>query len=147
MIEHAWSIACARSSTDKETNNLSIFDVIEQLNVLGPLPDPATKSAVPITYEIVSLWYRADPKAPEETVGRIRLVGPNEAEVFGQEFPVNLIDHPRMRTQLRSLGFPMLGAGRYMFLVEIRRNNNLESAARIPVQLESVAQPTAAPVA
>ena len=145
MIDHVWSVICSRSSTDKETNNLSLFDIIEQLNVLGPLPDAGAKNAVPVAYEIVSLWARSGAE-PEESTGRVRLVGPNGAEAFTQEFPVNLTGHARMRTQLRTVGFPILGSGRYVFFIEIRRpNDNWESVARIPVQLESVAEPVTTP--
>ncbi len=141
MIDHVWSVVCSRSATDRETNNLSLFEVIEQLNVLGPLPDPATKVALPIPFEIVSLWSRAQPGEAEESRGRVRLLAPNGNEVFAQEFPINLMENPRMRTQMRSVGFPVLGTGRYTFTVEIQRAaETWESVARIPVQLESIAQ-------
>jgi hypothetical protein len=141
MIDHVWSVVCSRSATDRETNNLSLFEVIEQLNVLGPLPDPVARVALPIPFEIVSLWSRSQPGEAEESRGRVRLLAPNGTEVFAQEFPVNLMENPRMRTQMRSVGFPVLGTGRYTFAVEIQRAaDNWESVARIPVQLESIAQ-------
>jgi hypothetical protein len=141
MIDHVWSVVCSRASTDRETNNLNLFDVIEQVNVLGPLPDPGAKVALPIPFEIVSLWSRRQPAEAEESRGRVKLLAPNGTEVFAQEFPVSLMENPRMRTQMRSVGFPMSGTGRYTFTVEIQRaGGDWESVARIPVQLESIAQ-------
>jgi hypothetical protein len=144
MINHVWSVVCGRSSTDRETNNLSLFDVIEQLNVLGPLPDAGAGAAIPVPFELVSLWSRAQAAEGEESTGRAKLIAPSGAEAFVQEFPINLTANQRMRTQLRSIGFPLLGVGRYTFTVEIRRADQVwETVARIPVQLESVAQPPA----
>jgi hypothetical protein len=141
MIEHIWSVLCARSATDRETNNLSLFEILEQVNILGPLPDPGANAAFPMQYEVVSLWARANSAEAEESRGRIKLIAPSGAQVFAQEFPVNLSENLRMRTQLRSMGFPLLGPGRYRFEVEIQRaNENWETVARIPLQVESIAQ-------
>jgi len=146
MIEHVWSIICGRSSTDRETNNLSIFDVIEQINVLGPLPDASAHGAIPIQYEVLSLWSRSQPAEQEESTGRISLLSPTGTEVFTQSFPVSLQQHERIRTQMKSMGFPILGAGRYVFLIEIlRANDHWDTVARLPVQLVSTA-PAPAPV-
>jgi hypothetical protein len=144
MIDHVWSVVCGRSSTDRETNNISLFDVIEQLNVLGPLPEPAARVALPIPFEVVSLWSRSNPDLAIESRGRVKMIAPNGDQAFVQEFPINLNENPRMRTQLRSVGFPLLGTGRYIFTVEILRAGDIwETVARIPVRLDSVAQAAA----
>jgi hypothetical protein len=144
MIDHIWSIVCGRSTTDRESGNISIFDVVEQVNVLGPLPDPATRPAIPMQYEIVSLWARQQLDQPEEAQARVRLIGPNNAEILGQGFAVNLTQHVRMRTQLRSIGFPVVGTGIYTFYVDIQRaNEEWENVSHIPVQVVTMAQPPA----
>ncbi len=141
MIDHVWSVVCSRSTTDRETNNISLFEVLEQLNMLGPIPDPNAHVALPVQYEVVSLWVRANAADAEESAGRIVLTAPDGIEIYSQEFPVNLTQHDRMRTQARSFGFPVHGAGRYLFKIEIRRaGNNWETVARIPIRLESIAQ-------
>jgi hypothetical protein len=142
MIQHVWSVLCSRSSTDRETNNLSLFEIIEQLNVLGPLPDLGAKVAIPVQLEIVSLWSRSQSGEAEESRGRLTLLSPSGLEAFTREFVVNLVEHDRMRTQLRLMGLPLFGTGRYTFTVEIQRaNEQWEVVARIPLQLESIAQP------
>lgn len=141
MIDHVWTVICSRSSIDSETKNVSLFNVIEQVNVLGPLPDPAEKAAAPIAFEAVTLWTRSNLAEAEESRGRLKLISPNGTEALTQEFAVNLTEHVRLRTQLRSMGFPLLGAGRYIFTIEIQRaNNTWETVARVPVQLDSIAQ-------
>ena len=146
MIEHIWSIACERSTTDRETNNLSLLNILEQVNLLGPAPDPAAKMALPLHFELTSLWCRSNPDQAEESIGRIKMRAPNGAEILESEFPVDLTQNIRMRTQMRSIAFPLLGTGRYTFTVEIRRaDGNWEHVARIPLQVESLAQVAAAP--
>jgi len=142
MIEHIWTVLCTRSSIDRETNNVSLFEVIEQLNVLGPLPDVAARAALPMQFEIVSLWARANAGEPEESTGRIVLIAPNGLEVLSHVFPVSLTEHTRMRTQMRSVGFPLLGRGRYVFRIELQDTGGTwNQVARIPVEVESIAQP------
>jgi hypothetical protein len=147
MIDHIWRVVCAKSSTDRETNNLSLFDVLEQVNVLGPVPEPGQQAALPMPYELVSLWARSNPAQPEESTARIKLLGPNSATLLTQDFQINLNPFVRVRTQMRALAFPLSGQGRYVFVVEIRRTEeNWEVVAKIPVQLETVAQfPVGAP--
>ena len=45
MIEHAWSVLCTRSVTDRESNNISLFEVIEQISTVGPAPPPGAPTA------------------------------------------------------------------------------------------------------
>jgi len=144
MINHIWTVLCTRSSTDRETNNISLFDVIEQLNVLGPMPEVTANVALPIPYEVVTLWARAQPTEAEESAARLILIAPNNAEIHTQPFSVNLTQKSRMRTQLRSVGFPLRGPGRYIFKLEIQRaNGNWEPVAHIPVEVASIAQANA----
>jgi hypothetical protein len=145
MIEHVWTVVCGRATTDKETNNISLLEVIEQLNLLGPAPDPSVRIAVPIPFECVSLWSRSNLAEPEESLGRLKIIAPNGTELLVQEFPVNLSQDIRMRTQMRSIGLPLAGTGRYMFTVEIRRvSGEWNVVARIPVQVEAISQVPAA---
>jgi hypothetical protein len=90
MIDHVWTVVCSRSATDRESNNLSLFDVLEQINLLGPLPDPGARVALPLQYEVISLWTRANPDDAEESTSRIRLMSPNGTEAFRRDFAVSL---------------------------------------------------------
>lgn len=59
MIHHAWTVLCARSLIDRDTNNISL-DVLEQLNVQIPPPlQGAGGFVLPARLEVVSLWFRA----------------------------------------------------------------------------------------
>jgi len=148
MIDHVWSVLCGRSTTDRDSNNISLFEILEQINLLGPVPEPSAKAALPMQFEVVSLWSRANLGEPEESSGRIKMIAPNGTVTLTHEFPVALTENPRIRTQMRSIGFPLLGAGRYTFTVEIRRaNDTWDTVARIPVQVESMAQAPVDPVA
>ena len=110
--------------------------------MLGPLPDAAARTALPIQFEIVSLWARANAGEAEVSTGRITLIAPGGAEALSHVFPVNLSENIRMRTQMRSVGFPMLGAGRYEFRIELQRADGIwDRVARVPIQVESIAQP------
>lgn len=146
MIDHIWSVVCGRSTTDRESNNISLFEIIEQINLLGPvgpIPEGVAGAALPLSFEVVSLWSRSNHAEPEESTGRIRMVAPNGMQMLENIFTVNLAENVRMRTQMKSMFFPLsgVGTGRYTFTVEIQRaNGNWEVVARIPVQVETMAQ-------
>jgi hypothetical protein len=144
MINHVWSVFCSRSSTDRETNNISLFGVIEQISVLAPDPLPPGVGGVPMESELVSLWSRENLDQPERAGGRARLLAPDGNVAFSQEFDINLMEHARMRTQLRLNGFPLQGFGLYSLLVEQRQaDETWKQVALIPVQVVRLTQPVA----
>jgi hypothetical protein len=38
MVEHIWTVLCSHAVVDKDTNNVSLHNVIEQVNVKGTIP-------------------------------------------------------------------------------------------------------------
>ena len=61
MIEHIFSVVCSGISIDAETNAISLFKVLEQLNVFTDSEQPLR---IPIHFEILSLWTRRSPEIP-----------------------------------------------------------------------------------
>ena len=61
MINHIWSVLCQRSVIDSKSNNISLIDIFEKLEVNLSVPvsegkNKVKKINVPVNYEIVSLW-------------------------------------------------------------------------------------------
>ena len=53
MIHHVWTVLCSRALIDRDSNNISIHNVLEQLNIAAP---PQPDLALNIHFEILSLW-------------------------------------------------------------------------------------------
>ena len=138
MIHHAWSVLCSLSSLDKETNNLSLFNVLEQFNIAGPREDE--RGLLPIACEIDSLWVRLEGK-PARGFTRTVVVGPSGETHPTKEMMVDLAgDVDRFRTRLRMVGLPFLGYGVYWMDVEFRPDGSdkWDRVARVPLQVSSI---------
>jgi len=132
MIEHAWTVVCSKSSVDNQSNNISLFEILEQINLAGSVPSDAV---LPMSFDIVSLWYRiAD--GLDQASGRVLLVDPANVERPLGEFTVDLNTNPRMRTIHRVNGLPINGRGTYFFRIELRRGDEWNIEASIPLQVD-----------
>jgi hypothetical protein len=61
MIQHVWSVLCARAVIDSESNTISLFDVVEQIVAIGPgiaAIGPGAEGVAPVSLELVTLWSR-----------------------------------------------------------------------------------------
>ena len=117
-----WAILCERVAIDRETNNLSLFNVIEEVTVPAQPPlslsEAIPKGVIPATFELVVLWVRSDLDVPERGLGRIRILIPDVSEEITQEYEVDLSQFLRLRARLRLPGIPAGGGGIYSFIIE-----------------------------
>ena len=149
MLVHVWSVLCLKSVIDQESNNITLMDCLEQINLkASPLPLASASISLPVNYEMVSFFTRADDNQPSRGEGRVSIVGPLGTVI---EEPISIIvdltTHERIRVRNRIAGLPIRGSGRYKFLVQYRNDgeSNWIDAARVPLQVvleasEEVAQ-------
>lgn len=80
MIRHAWTAISRGASVDRESNNVSLFDVLEQIQV-EMVPPPGLGAdelvGIPCEFRIVSTWYR-EGAAPEKGRARFKILGFNK---------------------------------------------------------------------
>lgn len=134
MINHVWTVLCTRSVIDIETNNVSIQDVIEQLNIPG---DPKPDGLLAIPFEIISLWIRFDPKIPGQGLERISFVTPSEKSTVVAESPIDLSTAERQRNRIRFPGLPIAEEGRHYFQIEYKQDNGeWTKAATLPISIQ-----------
>jgi hypothetical protein len=134
MAQHIWSILCTRTIVDERTHNVTIVDVIEQLNIESPPPQTGPITMIPINYEIVSLWMRDRPEVAEDKDARLKCVLPNGQTVTAVPFKITLTNL-RYRTVASANGLPFVGAGIYSFEIEVRESEGWKSVARLPLQV------------
>lgn len=138
-MKHAWTILCRKSSIDKDTNNLSLFDSFEELHVTptDKLPDKA-KQGLPVNFEIVSLWYDNDPSTESKGTLRIELYDSKNKKFkeFDHEFVIPK-NFKRMRTRIRMIGLPMSEAGDYIFKIKYQKSDqtNYTLATELPFEI------------
>ena len=117
-----WAILCERVTIDRETNNLSLINVIEEVAVPAQPPqdlsEAISQSVIPANFELVTLWSRSNPEYPERWIGRVRIVVPDGPESITQEHEIDLTQFLRLRSRLKLPGIPAGGEGLYLFRIE-----------------------------
>lgn len=146
MIDHIWTVICSNVVTDKETNNLSLHNVIEQLSI-EPIPDAAEEQLeveeqdryiVPYRITVATLWSRRDLNKGSIGYGKISFISPTgEQLIEPAEFEINVFDNRRFRSKGNFRGVPITGPGKYLFKVEFKidETSNWNTAAEVPLEI------------
>ena len=118
MIKHVWTVVCQNVIIDRNTNNLSLQNIFEQIDIQG---EPTPKAKVPIKFDVVSLWTRTNPDIPSRGQMRLSLLSPSGEKIGGREGEINLVDTERYRIVTHFPGLPAEEAGRHIFKIELQQ--------------------------
>lgn len=151
-LRHAWSILCTSSTLDQETNNLSLNNLIEQLNVNIGKEDAKKKSEdgsqgymIPVQLEVITRVIKRDPQMNLAFEIKIDLLDPSN-KVLASHSPgtiglKNGVKNMRIRSRLP--GFPVTAPGTYTLSVQLKEAGESEytEVDRLPldVSLDEVA--------
>ena len=134
MISHVWTVICSRVVVDKESNNLSIQNVLERVTIHGePMPD----TLLPMPFDLVTMWTRVAPDIPARGIVRMQMQFPSGKVYESHEAEVNVLEHLYFRFKIHFAGLPMAEAGRHLFVVELKNEDTDEwqRVAAVPLQL------------
>jgi hypothetical protein len=115
---------------------LTLIDTAEEVSVRGVLPPE--RVAVPLELALATFWVREKPDAVELGQTRFAVRSPAGEELdFGAPVDVDLQTEPRVQTVGRIEVMPLLGAGRYEFVVQYRRQGDQEwgNCAQVPLDV------------
>ena len=116
-----WAVLCQSSSVDRETNNVSLFNVFEEVRVQAP-PEPATPAlpygAVTSALEFIALFRRSDINSGERLSGRFRIQTPLGTGSDPLPIEIDLTSSLRHRVRIRLPALPISGEGTYLFTIE-----------------------------
>ncbi len=136
MIQHVWSVLCSTSLVDKDTNNVSLIDVIEQWNIPHEAQFPIN---IANPFYLVTLWARSDLEAPTQGLARITLIRPDGTQEPYPEQAVDLSNHRRSRNRFGFQGFPLQAPGKHIFNVELLDDGTGQSqgiVASVPLEVK-----------
>lgn len=143
-------MACRRAIIDKDTNTVTLTDVLEVVAAEAVIPRadfPTGHLVLPIEFEIVSYWVRSDLTKPEKGLGRVLIQPPEgEAQTIGDPFDVDLTQFPKLRTRSHFSGLRVDHPGRYWFIIQKQEPQSTEwvQVARLPVDFDlTFAEPAA----
>lgn len=136
MARLVWMVLCSKTSIDQRSNNVSIFEVIEQLTVEKIPADQEV--SVPLNWEVAILCARSDAAVPEQHVGRLIIVMPSGKRAEAAQFEIRMTgEHRRIRNTIQSNTFLLHGPGIYEFVLEYRSltGDQWQEAGRIPLDV------------
>ncbi|HEX9722444.1 MAG TPA: hypothetical protein VGA53_04215 [Candidatus Paceibacterota bacterium] len=138
-MKHIWSVLCQRSIVDQKSNNISLIDVLEQLNI-NVSPEQAAKISeglmIPINFDIVSLWARKseqDKPVKFEIIIDFHNSHGKKLKSFNRAIEVAQ-NYQRMRTQVKIVGLQIFESGLHTFKVGIKTRQQ-EDKPRIVAEL------------
>lgn len=124
MARFDFALLAQSVSVDRESNNLSIINVIDELAVPKETPNPPKGKPVTVgfTFALLVVWERTTSSVPETKEGRIVLIGPNSKRPAGiAPLKIDLTGpNQRCRTVLRANVLPYQGPGIYRFVVQLK---------------------------
>lgn len=121
MIHHVWTVFCTSSAIDRDTNTVSLFDIVEQID--GEIPEAIEnkKIIIPAKFQLFTLWARGASNEGEIGTTRTRFLAPNGDVLLTSQNEVDLRESiERRRVRLNIAGLPYTGRGCYRFVVEIQ---------------------------
>ena len=141
MVDHVWTVFCTRSVIDKDTNNVSLFEVLEKISAVGEVPEEKGKEkvvpAIPINAHLVTLWARRNPLISVKGRARIVFESPSHNLLFQREYEVDLSSFLRTRVRSEISALPVPESGWYRFKVELlSESGNWQKVASIPLEVE-----------
>ncbi len=136
MIKHIWTVLCKKSVIDQETNNLSLYEILEKITV-EIKAERSPEIQIPLEFEIISMWTKISKR---DYVGkfRINMMSP-EGKKLGESIeneisiPANI---PRLRTRLKIKGITLIGSGNYYFDIYSIQGEKTEKVASVPLEVE-----------
>lgn len=139
MAKHIWTIVCRRSIVEKDTNVLSIIDVIEQLSVEVHAPPQRPDSEVfgSAAFHLISFWERTDPKRAEpSTQIEMRVISPSGKKLGKLEAGFAMNDpHVRSRATVSVPSMPVQESGRYEINVYLKKGTRWQRVATVPLTI------------
>ncbi|TSC63464.1 MAG: hypothetical protein Athens041674_96 [Parcubacteria group bacterium Athens0416_74] len=144
-VQHIWTVICSRSSIDTDTNNVSLFNLIEKFTLTVPKEQVekakqqgARGIVFPVEFEIVTRYRREDKTKSDAFDSRLRMLNPKGEETLSNEQKIAMkegIDNLRVRNQIS--GLPVDENGVYWVVIETKPVNdaNYIEVYRLPLEV------------
>jgi len=140
-MKHIWSVLCSKSIVDEQTNLISLFDCIEEIQIKR-IPDKLEKEdkkIVPVNLEITSLWFSESIKIERKLEIKIELRDPDDKIIAPTLSEFTLPEkYKRLRTRIKINKIPFTVSGEYNFDVSFREKGQKKytNATKIPLTIK-----------
>lgn len=143
-IQYVWGLIAKGSAIDRERNNISLFDVIDQITLPDEVFSKDGKQKIGFDHEIIMTWRRVvDQSLIDDDISfacRLSLIGPSGSTL--QETTNKFIlqkDSRRTRQRVRVDGFLITDPGDYVYRVAAkgRDTDDFNTVNEIPFEVRT----------
>jgi hypothetical protein len=137
-------------SVDPFTNTLTAIDIAESLVITAseiPTASEANPHLIrPFNWVFLAVFTRDDLATPEEAVGRLTILSPQERAFPGPEQRIDLATAENARSLTMIPSFPYTGNGVYRLRYEVSRNEKWQTVSEclLPMAIKSESDVTTA---
>lgn len=123
-------ILCKGSSVDKDSQSLSIFEMIEQMRIQAP------QFPVNVPVHAVLIFRREQEEGVLSEPWQMRLVGPDQTTLFSQNIDVKMESH-HQRQRLR-VNFPIQVKDDGIYTIEMRHLNDETNVRAVSIDVKAI---------
>ncbi len=137
MVKHIWSVLCEESLINQDNNSLTLSKVIEGIEVKLKDSEPKTQKIVlPLNFEIVTMLTTSKKEKDTKIELQVVYLNPAMDQIGKNVLPVIIpAGKTTMRNRLKMSGLPVQDAGKYVFLISIKDENDKDfrTVAELPL--------------
>lgn len=140
-MKHIWTILCQSSSVDVDTNILSLFNCIEELNLTIDKTQLIDKEklVIPVGFQMVSFWAIEDHSRDNILEIKGEIIDPNGKSLnkFDNKFSIKK-GALRFRSRINIQGLPVTKEGRYIIRImqKMEKNKDFEVVTELPLDVK-----------
>lgn len=137
-MKHIWSIICEKSSIDFETNSLSLFNNIEEINLTIDKTKASRneKIVIPANFQIINFWVTESPEKENSTEIKAEFIDPEGENLNKFEQSLKMKKGiKRMRNRANIQGIPVTKNGRYYYRISQKKNEKFKVVAELPLDI------------
>lgn len=137
-MKHIWTVLCQKSSIDKETNLLSLFNCVEELSlIIDKTKAPKGDLVIPIEFQLVSFWTVENPGKDNVLEMRGELLDPSGKTLTKFENKFNIKKGVlRFRNRHNFQDLPITEVGRYIIRMMQKKEDKKEFETVIELPLD-----------
>lgn len=143
-----WAMVCGSSSVDQNTNNLSLFNVFEEItvnNLSAQIPQgqqqikPGDTIAVLFPHEVITVWSRDDVNQEARAEMKVEFIDPSGKVLFSNNPAILFEDKKqRMRIIMKINGMQITKPGLYRYVISLKTlaDASAKEVATLPIMVK-----------
>jgi|SRR3989344_958263 len=130
-LKHIWSLLCSGVSIDQKRNNLTLYNIFEQIKVpknhLATIPTQSGEKlpAVPLAFNLVSTWRRIESEKKLRADALIEYTDPSGKIMQKATYPIEMAEGiNRFRGDIQWAGIRVTTSGTYTFRISLKNKED-----------------------